>query len=212
MTQRARSPFGKLLPLRPLALVLVASVGACSPDSSNGPMSAGAPAPRALLGLDPLIETTTTTLTSTTTTLAQTVDATLSGLLGLLSTCEQQDQLSATKYIGPYGGRIVVGNHELTVPPGALSQTVKITATRLSASVAQVDFQPHGLRFAKPAALRLTYDHCTVSPKNVQSVVYVNDGMDILEAPRSIDDQKADQVTAWINHFSGYAVATRLME
>ena len=213
MTTPVRSPLGTLLRTLPLALVLVVGVNACSPDSPSGPPAA-APAPRALLGLDPLITTSTSTLTNVTSGVplvggtVATVGAVVDGLL----TCDSQSQTSVSKLIGPSGGSIQVGNHLLVVPQGALPSTIRITATRLSGSIAEVDFQPHGLRFAKPAALRLSYSHCDVPPNAQQSVVYLDDSNKIVEAPPSLDDANADQVTGWINHFSGYAVATRSME
>lgn len=202
-----RTPARKPRPLLPLAVALLAVLGGCSPDSSvSAPTAPSAPAK--LLGLDPLVSTTTSTVTTTVDGTTGLVSTTLYSVVGLLS-CPSQDQITASKVIGPLGGSLVVGDHELVVPAGALSQNVTISGTRVSGSVAEVDFQPHGLKFAKPATLRLSYSVCKTSQKNVQSIVYVDDAQQILESPQSTDDAKTDKVTAWINHFSGYAVATR---
>jgi hypothetical protein len=198
----------------PLAIAAVAGAIACSPDSASAPTAppppaaTAAPAPRALLGLDPLVSTTTTLVTGTVTTL----DNTVSSLLGLLNTCSQQDQLKAGKYIGIYGGSITVGDHKLTVPAGALSQTVYITATQQSGTVVEIDFQPHGLKFAKPATLTLDYGSCSTPSGSAQSIVYVNDSNQIVEVRPSSDNTSSDVVSAPINHFSGYAVATTKTE
>ena len=212
MTERTRRPASgrrhrrRFLSLSPLAALLALGLSACSADSPTSAMptaAPAAPAPRALLGLDPLLTTTTTVVTGTVTTL----DNTVSGLLGLL-TCSQQDYLKSGKYIGVYGGSITVGDHKLVVPAGALSQTVYITATQQSGSVVEIDFQPHGLKFAKPATLSMSYSSCRTTSGSVQSIVYVNDSNQIVEVRPSADNGTADAVSAPINHFSGYAVAT----
>lgn len=198
-----RTPARKPRLLLPLAVALLVVLGGCSPDSSvSAPTAPSAPAK--LLALDPVVSTTTSTVDGTT----GLVSTTLYSVVSLL-TCPSQDQITASKVIGPLGGSLVIGDHELVVPAGALSQNVTISGTRVTGSVAEVDFQPHGLKFAKPATLRLSYSVCKTSQKNVQSIVYVDDAQQILESPQSTDDAKTDKVTAWINHFSGYAVATR---
>jgi len=208
-----RLPFSSRHLPRLAALPLLCVAVSCSPDgaTTTAPVAPTAPAPRALLGLDPILTTTTTTLTGTVGTVTGTLTSTVGGLLGLL-TCPSQDQLTATKYIGPLGGQITVGDHQLVIPAGALSETVKISATRVSGTVAEVDFQPHGLQFAKPATLRLSYGYCSAPSKNVQSIVYLNDKNEIIETPPSVDDSTADAVVGTIRHFSGYAIATRTPE
>lgn len=195
----------------PVAIALAAMLAGCSPDSSiSAPQPA--PAPRALLGLDPLVTGLTGTLGGLTSGvpivggLVATVDNVVNGLL---TTCSAQTQTTSSKYIGPYGGTLTIGDHQLIIPPGALSQYVLISGTRQGGSIAEVDFQPHGLRFARPATLRLSYSNCTVSRGSVQRIVYVDDAKTILETPASLDDQRNDAVSAAINHFSGYAVAVR---
>ena len=190
-----------------LAVVLLAGVAACSADAPTATPTpadvATVPAPHALLGLDPLLTTTTTIIGSTTTT----VNGALVSVVGLL-TCPLQSQLKSTAYIGPLGGSIAVGYHKLVIPAGALTQTVQITATQVSGTAIDVDFQPHGLKFSSPATLRLSYGGCTVPPDGLQSVVYLNDSNQIIELRPSTDDSTKDVVIAPINHFSGYAVAT----
>lgn len=197
----------------PAAVAVAIMLSGCSPDSSiSAPQPAPAPAPKALLGLDPLVTGLTGTLSGLTSGvpvvggLVATVDNVVSGLL---TSCKPLSQTTSSKYIGPYGGSLTIGDHQLIVPPGALSQYVLISGTRQGGSIAEVDFQPHGLRFAKPATLRLSYDNCTVPNGSVQRIVYVDDAKSILETPPSLDDQRNDAVSAVINHFSGYAVATR---
>jgi hypothetical protein len=195
----------------PLAVAVAVLLAGCSPDSSISAPSAPPAAPKALLGLDPLVGGLTSTLTNTTSGIpvvggvVNLVGNVVDGLL----VCSTQSTLRASKYIGPYGGTIAVGNHQLVIPSGALSSTVLITATQQSGNVAEVDFQPHGLKFAKPAALTLSYSSCSAPAGSVQSIVYVNEYNQIIEAPPSVDNTRSDNVVGLINHFSGYAVATR---
>lgn len=211
MTTRVSFARRLLRSASPLAVAVAALVSGCSPDSSiSAPKPA--PAPRALLGLDPVVTGVTGSLSNVTSGvpvvggLVATVDDVVSGLL---TTCSSQSSITSSKYIGPYGGSITIGDHQLVIPAGALSQYVLISGTRQSGPIAEVDFQPHGLRFARPATLRLSYSNCTVSSGSIQRIVYVDDAKSILETPASLDDQRNDVVSAAISHFSGYAVATR---
>jgi hypothetical protein len=195
----------------PLAVAVAALLAACSPDSSISAPQSPPAAPKALLGLDPLVGGLTSTLTTTTSgipVVGGTVNL-LGDVVDGLLVCSTQSTLRTSKYIGPYGGTISVGNHQLVIPTGALSSTVLITATQQSGNVAEVDFQPHGLKFAKPAALTLSYSSCSAPAGSVQSIVYVNEYNQIVEAPPSVDNTRSDNVAGFINHFSGYAIATR---
>jgi len=123
--------------------------------------------------------------------------------------CEPEKREVAMKVVGPRGGKISVGRHELIIPAGALDQTVTISATVISGTVAQVEFQPHGLQFAVPVQLNMNYEHCIVAEGWEQSIVYLDNGFHILESRPSFDDDELREVSAWLDHFSGYAVATR---
>lgn len=123
--------------------------------------------------------------------------------------CEPEKREVQMKMIGPRGGKISVGRHELIIPAGALEQTIPITATVISGPVAEVEFQPHGLQFAVPVQLNMNYEHCLVPQGWEQSIVYLDNGFRILESRPSFDDDELREVSAWLDHFSGYAVATR---
>ena len=136
------------------------------------------------------------------------------GLLGSLTegllACTPLPEASASRQLGPDGGSIRVGPHVLVVPPGALGDTVTITAVAPSEPVNSVSFGPHGLVFnarARPV-LTMSYDNCPllgrVLPKRI---VYTNDLLQILEILASVDDLLARRVSAPLDHFSRYAVA-----
>ena len=74
--------------------------------------------------------------------------------------CEPQDYAGEAAIIGPKGGTLHVGDHELVIPEGALDQEVLISAEAPTSSLVDVNFQPHGLQFQKPAKLTLSYERC----------------------------------------------------
>jgi hypothetical protein len=120
--------------------------------------------------------------------------------------CSPQRYLTTTRVVGSKGGKIKVGSHVLTIPPGALSQDVTIVAEQLTSSVNSVRFGPEGLIFAQPAELTMSYDNCEsiTAPKKV---VYTDDRLKLLEVLSSDDKPQTKTVTSPIDHFSRYAVA-----
>lgn len=135
-------------------------------------------------------------------TLSKTVEDT-----GLLK-CSPLPEATATATVGPPGGVIEVGPHKLSIPPGALTEWVTITAVAPSDKVNRVHFEPEGLEFPKPAALTMSYKNCnllgSLAPKRI---AYVSDALVILEYLLSVDDIFAKKVTGKLHHFSDYAIA-----
>ena len=127
------------------------------------------------------------------------------GDLHLLA-CSAQPYAAKTQTVGTAGGTIVIGTHRLVIPAGALAKPVQIKAEQMTGRVNSVRFSPEGLKFAKPATLRLSYSNC--SPLLLlKRVVYTNELLGILELLPSIDDLRTRTVSASIRHFSRYAVA-----
>jgi hypothetical protein len=115
---------------------------------------------------------------------------------------------SVTQTIGPAGGTLTVGAHQLSVPAGALLEPTTITAVAPSDTVNTVRFQPEGLVFQQSPTLTMSYANCdglgALVPKQI---VYTTDALNIIESLLSTDDQLSQQVTAQLQHFSTYAVA-----
>ena len=109
--------------------------------------------------------------------------------------------------IGPDGGTLHIGEHELVIPRGALSDEQLIVAEAPTSSLADVEFSPEGLLFQRPARLVLSYKDCDVPAGVDLRVAYLGVGNRILEWPSSDDDRAQSQVTGEIHHFSRYAVA-----
>jgi len=140
---------------------------------------------------------------------ADLVGGLLNGLLGTLLQCQALPAASVTQVIGSKGGVIKIGPHSFTVPAGALSTDVAITATIPPGKNARVVFfEPSGLQFAQPATLILSYRGCSllgvILPKKI---AIVDDNLGILGYLLSLDNILSDQVSGKVPHFTGYAVA-----
>jgi hypothetical protein len=126
---------------------------------------------------------------------------------GLLLQCTPQAYVKVTAQIGPAGGTINFGHHQLEIPRGALSAPVMITAEALAEAGNAVRFQPEGLKFAVGAPLHLSYANCRDNLLGLKSVVYTNDLLAILERLLTVDNRTSKEVVAPLRHFSRYAVA-----
>jgi hypothetical protein len=192
---RASAAFAALIGA--FALSLAACTADVAPSAPRAPdVMAPTEPPSDLLGLDLDLGETVSGLTET-----------VSGLLNLtVFRCETPAYGSVTQTVGWGGGTIKVGPHSLYIPPGALSRPVAITATAKAGSQVKVDFEPHGLRFQRPAVLTLSYAHCQSKPSRPR-IVYVTDLLSILELLPSLNDPSRDRVVGKLDHFSGYAFA-----
>jgi hypothetical protein len=122
-----------------------------------------------------------------------------------VAVCKLQKEEWKSEVIGTKGGKIRVGASELSVPAGALTRTVTITAHALPTTSASVQFSPEGLHFAKPATLRMDYSKCQTPIFGV-NVVYVQADT-VTEVEPSNNHPLFKFVAAQIEHFSSYAVA-----
>jgi len=110
----------------------------------------------------------------------------------------------------PEGGTLLVGPPQLTIPAGALSTPVQITAEAPVGTVNSVQLSPEGLTFAagKPASLTLSYANCPLLGQLLpKRIAYTTDLLAILSYVVSVDDLLAKRVSGTLAHFSRYAVA-----
>lgn len=119
--------------------------------------------------------------------------------------CDLHPAATGSADIGAQGGRITAGPVTLSIPPGALSHTVHITATVPAGSSVFVEFQPSGLLFRRPAGLYLSTESCEVPPN--PEVLYVDDDGRVLERIQTRYLPYLQIVAAPIRHFSGYVLA-----
>ena len=132
--------------------------------------------------------------------------------------CEPLKRERERKVIGPKGGEIKVGPHMLEIPAGALTEEVEITAETVGGPAVDVQFQPHGLVFAEPVTLTMSYKHCILPVDPTLEVGYYTNregngegigNRSVIELPPSLQDKDEDEVKALTDHFSGYALVTR---
>ena len=121
--------------------------------------------------------------------------------------CEPREYAGDAAVIGPKGGTLHMGDHELVIPEGALDEEVLVSAEAPTSSLVDVKFQPHGLQFRKPAQLTLSYERCVRPTSADLLIAYLGLGNQVWELPPSVDDKSGKDVTADIDHFSRYAVA-----
>lgn len=168
-----------------LTAVVLAAGASLSCAESMAPPSSQEQANPALLG--DLVETTTSALT------------------GLLY-CPHDKSYSGAKTIGPDGGTLKVGPHTLEVPRAALSSSVRITADAPAGDHVLVHFEPAGLTFSRQPTLTLSYKECGLLAIPL-AIVYADDGLNILEVLKSVNNLLSRTMSAKIKHFSNYALA-----
>jgi hypothetical protein len=120
--------------------------------------------------------------------------------------CEPRPLDGDAAIIGPEGGSLHIGQHELVIPRGALTEEQLIVGRAPTSSLVDVEFEPEGLRFQQPAQLTLSYKGCDLPTSNLL-MAYLGTGNRILELPVSQDHRQYFEVSGEINHFSRYAVA-----
>jgi hypothetical protein len=192
-TFRSSQPmrFSRVLLALPAAAILAVAVWSCRPDNSPTGVSVASTPPVSGDLVSGVVSTTTG----------------LVGDLGLLK-CTPLPYAKSSATIGPLGGTLQIGQNTLTVPAGALTQSVQITGEQLSDTVNSVQFSPQGLQFAKPASLSMPYANCNLLGRLLpKQIAYTTDNLQILTYLLSIDNLSSKTVTGQVNHFSRYAVA-----
>lgn len=141
------------------------------------------------------------------------------GETGLVACAQGYD--SVTKVIGPQGGSLIVGAHQLWVDSLSLSGPVSITAVAPKGKVRWVRFQPEGLVFnpgfyatanglTAGAALMTNYASCKVPAGSTVRLAQVSDAKTILGYLTQINLPPwtgPHQYVGLLPHFSNYAVA-----
>lgn len=139
-----------------------------------------------------------------------TVTGTVDGLTSALVACRVTTESRGARTVGPAGGTIQVGPHALFVPPGALDRDVTISGVAPTGDIVKVEFQPEGLRFARPTALTLSYRSCGLLGSLNYGIVHLDgDDRTILELLPSVPNLLTRSVTGKLEHFSNYAIAER---
>ena len=141
------------------------------------------------------------------------------GKTGLVACAQGYD--SVTKVIGPEGGTLIVGAHQLWIDSLSLTGPVTITAVAPKGKMRWVRFQPEGLVFqpgfyatanglTSGAAFMTNYASCPVPAGSTVRVAQVDDAMRIIGYLSQINlppYTTANQYVGLLPHFSNYAVA-----
>lgn len=125
--------------------------------------------------------------------------------------------LATSAVIGPSGGRLELGGHQLIVPAGAVSHPARFSLELLENGYVEVELNAsskgHGNNvgqrgFAVPVILELSYAAADgpVSPEELKIVWVRSDGS--LEPLPSMHDAASQTVRAGLKHFSPYALAS----
>jgi hypothetical protein len=123
-----------------------------------------------------------------------------------VATCNIPMDMNFSGTFGPLGGKLDLGpGNSLQILPGALQQVTTITAHIPMGTQAKVQFSPEGLHFAVPAVLTASYSSC-VTPLLGVSIAYLKADT-VVEVEPSVSDPIKKNVTAFLSHFSSYAVA-----
>jgi hypothetical protein len=186
-----------LVPMLVAVTLLVTGTSCTSDNSPTGPSRVDQVQPMTPASEAPALDPRLAPLDQTLQTLLRAVH---------LLTCAPQQYAVTRTVVGPAGGVINVGAHRLTIPAGALSAPVAVTAEQVRGNTNSVRFQPAGLTFAKPATLTLSYKNCLLPPLSSR-VVYTDEQLRILELIPSLDLRLSRSVNGFIRHFSRYAVA-----
>lgn len=111
---------------------------------------------------------------------------------------------TSTALVGPAGGVLSRGNHQLLIPPGALNQTVKISFTLLASTYLECELKPYGLKLNTPARLLLSYNGACDGNLDESSlkVAYYNPQVQLGVLTPTAIDTKLNTVTVEIGRFA----------
>jgi hypothetical protein len=109
----------------------------------------------------------------------------------------------ATTRVGPAGGEVVTDDLTLTIPAGALDETIEIYVSRLDedppgfvdARSPLFAFAPNGLRFAEPAELSIAF----AGEAEDLALYWSSDGLAYLELAGEV---RGRRLVAEVDHFS----------
>lgn len=129
----------------------------------------------------------------------------------VLLECPVETTTSTSSLIGPLGGVVNVGGHQLVIPPLAVLLPTQFTVTVPASQYVRVDITAGNgqhYQFQKPVSITLSYARCTrndIAKENLR-IFYVDDANVILQDMGGTDDKGARTVTTGTDHLSGYII------
>lgn len=125
--------------------------------------------------------------------------------------CPAETTTSASSLVGPLGGVVNVGGHQLVIPPLAVLVPTTFTVTVPASQYMRVDITAGNgqhYQFQKPVSITLSYARCSRSniEKENLRIFYVDDANVILQDMGGTDDKPARTVSTGTDHLSGYVI------
>lgn len=122
--------------------------------------------------------------------------------------CPSDASRQSQRVLGNAGGSVEAGGQRLTVPRGALRDTVTFRLVEPIAEYVLVHAYPDGIGFgADSATLTLSYRRCpSVTPQHTPAVFRWNVVSQQWDPLPSVHDPANRTVTATLDHLSGYAI------
>lgn len=125
--------------------------------------------------------------------------------------CPTDQTLTSNALVGPLGGVVSVGGHQLVIPPLAVLLPTQFNVTVPASNYMRVDVTAGNgqhYQFHKPVSLKISYARCSRSniDKENLRIFYVDDNNVILEDMGGTDDKTARTVTIGTDHLSGYII------
>jgi hypothetical protein len=123
--------------------------------------------------------------------------------------------VTVTKTIGSAGGTLSIPAAGVTVvvPQGAVSSSTTFTMTARAGYYVAYDFEPHGIKFAKPLTLTqdLSGTNVTLLQRPFLKLAYYTDPSLLSKAVATVTELisgllSGNNFSAKINHFSGYVI------
>jgi hypothetical protein len=136
------------------------------------------------------------------------------GLLGGLLRLVGQVLTLVVKIIGLDGGLLTLGSHSLLVPAGAVTEPTTFSMELLKSQYVMVDLtamrrgEDVGEKgFDKPVTVTLSYEGLRISDPSKLFILRINENGQHEKLPSVVDSRKKT-VSAELDHFSKYAMAS----
>ena len=127
--------------------------------------------------------------------------------------CPTDIALSAQAAIGPSGGTLSAGGHQVVIPAGALTETLTFTLTAPAGTPLLIEATAEGLGhvlFKKPVTVVVDYGRCPADEvkAGALSAWYVEGTPPrLLKRMSGAQEPAASTYRFYTDHFSGYVIA-----
>jgi len=127
--------------------------------------------------------------------------------------CPTSTSATTTAEVGPLGGLVSAGGTSVSIPAGALLETVTLSVTVPASNFVEIDVSVAGAEsfiFELPVVVTVSYDRCSRNNINFSpiSAWHFDQGTgELLEQMPSVDNKLTSTVTFTTGHLSGYILA-----